>query len=208
MQKLDLAFKELNYALELKPDFAKAYFSRGECFQEQQNYAAALKEWATALGFANREEQLEVLSARCQLYSKLGKYKYIDEKYPDFVHNVSISDTTFDEHELHWQEIYQLALTDINKILLAEPNPHFYYRRSEIYLHLEDYQKALENCNAAIGIWEDNPLYYSLRSQIYKALGNKEAAAGDTQKSRELIEQHKGLSKAAEALGLVKEDDN
>ncbi len=204
MQKLDLALKQFSYALELRPNFAKAYFSRGECFHEQQNYGATLKDWSSALQFAIREEQLEVLAARSHLYSKLGKYKYITEKYPDFVHDES--PTPFAEQELSWQAVYQLALSDIDKILVSDPNPHFYYRRAEIYLHLEECQKGLEDCTEAINLWADNPFYYSLRSQLHKALSNTESAAADTKKSKELIEQHKGASKSAGGMG--KEADN
>ena len=88
----DASFKAFEKALQLKPDFDKAYYNRGNIFAQQNNFKNAIDNYKKAAEAFDKDDanSSEYTFRLAQLYDKMGKTKEaieafhtIKEKYPN-----------------------------------------------------------------------------------------------------------------------------
>ena len=130
------AIDQYNKAIELDPDFDKAYIQRAMAYSNQGDYENAAKDFDRALVFDEKDAELYFFSG--EAHHKKGS-------------NIA-------------------ALEKLNRAIDLKGNFLAAYQvRSVVYLQLEQYDKALEDCKKCLRLKEDDRGYFNL-AQVYEKL--------------------------------------
>jgi len=163
----DLAIKQLEIAIELKNDLAKAFNLRGRCYKHIKRYDLALPNYIKAI---------ELNPIFGEAYRNLGNaYYYLNQDdlmIPAFTKAIDFmpsSALAYNNRGYAYQKLkaYTLALQDHIKAIELDPNyVEAYLDRANVYealkmdnLAQEDYKKAQELKNSKKGKYSKIPLY-------------------------------------------------
>lgn len=164
----DNAIKDYDAAIKIKGDDPRIYNARGLAQVEKKNLVAAESDYQKAITIDPGYSQ--AYFNRGTLYERQKKYKEAVEEYSKAIEfNKPDNDPTNDVDE-------------ITRKLES------YYRRSMMYLALNQTDTALKDVNYVIQEDPQNPKAYRLRAAIYSKTGNSGAAATD-----EVTAQNLGL---------------
>ena len=95
--------------------------------------------------------------------------------------NPANSHAYFERH-LAWMKLgdSQRALEDLNKVIQLDPEPVAFRSRGEVYRHIGDYEKALEDFERGevmdAAQWEDDGFGLLFQADSHARLGNEAAA--------------------------------
>jgi tetratricopeptide (TPR) repeat protein len=154
------AIAQFTRALELDPDFEKAYISRANAYSRTGEHQSAAEDYDRALVFEDKDEELFYFSGK----------------------------------EWHLAGNHQFALTKLTTAINMKKNflEAFQVRRA-VYMDLEEYERALEDCEKCLKLHEDEQAYYNL-AQVYEKLGKDDEAVqaykSSLQKNRRVISTH------------------
>jgi len=154
------AIAQYTKAIELDPDYEKAYVSRALAYSRTGEHKSAAEDYDRALVFDEKDEELYYLS---------GKEWYEDGNY-------------------------QFALMKLTSAINLKKNfLEAYQVRQAVYVALEQYEKALEDCQRCLKLKEDEQSYFNL-AQVYEKLGMddeaEEAYKQSLQKNRRVVATH------------------
>jgi tetratricopeptide (TPR) repeat protein/S1-C subfamily serine protease len=186
-QKYELALADFNKAIELNPNYAKAYNNRGTLYDDQQKYELALADYNQAIELNRNNAQ--AYYNRGNLYYDLQKYDLALSDYnkaidinPNFANAYNNRGNLYDDLQK-----YDLALSDYNQALQLNPNdPMAYLNRGLLYYNLQKYELALADYNQAIRINPNYALAYNNRGGLYKDLQKYDLALSDINKAIEI----------------------
>ncbi|GCL45813.1 serine protease [Microcystis aeruginosa] len=183
-QKYDLALSDYNKAININPNYAKAYLNRGNLYINQQKYDLALSDYNQAIKI--NSDFAEAYNNRGNLYSDLQKYKLALDDYNQAIKiNPNDAEAYYNRGNLYSDlQKYDLALSDYSKAIDINPNDaEAYYNRGNLYSDLQKYDLALSDYSKAIDI---NPNYaraYYNRGILYSDLQKYDLALSDYSKA-------------------------
>ena len=154
------AIVQFTRAIELDPDFEKAYISRANAYSRRGEHKSAAEDYDRALVFEDKDEEIYYFSGK----------------------------------EWHLQGNNQFALIKLTTAINMKRNfLEAYQVRQVVYMDMEEYEKALEDCKRCLKLKEDEKAYFNL-AQVYEKLGMdieaEEAYKLSLQKNRRVISTH------------------
>jgi tetratricopeptide (TPR) repeat protein len=152
----ELALADYNKAIELDKHCVDSYWYRRRIHEIMGNYELALEDYKAVIELS--PDDIDSYLHRAYFYENLGRYELA---LVDYNKAIELKEkrvlTYFDRARIHTQlKKYELALADYEKIITLEPKEsrkhkiNSYIAKLKIYIHLEDYDKALIDCNHAI----------------------------------------------------------
>ncbi len=176
-QDLPNARTLLNKALEIKPDFAYAYYMSAYFYFSEHNYNEAEKRLNHAIQLDHKLWTAYKLLA--EVYSQAGDYEKAVVQY-----KLALS-LNYNNASLHndlslalmQMERYQEALAYIKKAArIAPDNLDIRYSLASIYRDNGMFNEAISEYNKLAGAQPDHPNLYNDLGDIYKRQGKKEEA--------------------------------
>ncbi len=154
------AIEQYTKAIELDPDFEKAYISRAGVYSRSGDHEKAAMDYDRATVFNKKETDLYYLSGN--------------------------------EWYLHGNN--ELALKKLTHAIQLKKNfLEAFQVRSVVYMKLEKYELALEDCTRCLKLNEDERTYYNL-AQVYEKLDMyseaEEAYKSSINMNRRLVQTH------------------
>jgi tetratricopeptide (TPR) repeat protein len=203
--ELVAAIQDLNQAIEVNPDHAAAYYSRGKVRQKQAKFEAAIQNYNQAieinpdytLAYVNRglthrlqgnlETAIADLEKAKYLFQDQGRIK--SKKYQTLQINLA---KVYYEQGVNTAKNGNLdkALTSYTKAIKLNPNDaKAYNNRGFTYFQQENWQKAIQNYTQAIEINPDFALAYANRGLAYREKGNLDKAINNLEKAADLYRE-------------------
>ncbi len=154
------AIVQFTRAIELDPDFEKAYISRANAYSRSGEHKNAAEDYDRALVFEDKDEELYYFSGK----------------------------------EWHLQGNNQFALIKLTTAInMKRKFLEAYQARQVVYMEMEEYEKALEDCKKCLKLKEDEKAYYNL-AQAYEKLGMdseaEQAYKMSLQENRRVVSTH------------------
>ena len=165
VNKFEDAIEQFTNALNVDPDYDKAYLARANAYERLEQYEKAARDYERAIVFNERDEEI---------HYKAGK-AYFDNQEP------------------------AKALSKLNDALDRKSKfLEAYQLRSMVYLELERYDEALEDCKKALRLKENEKNLYNL-GQVYERLElyeeAEEAYRKSVKKNDRVIPSHLALAR-------------
>ncbi|MBE8949948.1 MAG: tetratricopeptide repeat protein [Quinella sp. 3Q1] len=185
------AIKLYNEAIEFKPDYAEAYYNRGNTYKNLRKYEQAIQDYNKAIEL--KPNYAEAYNNRGTSYRSL---KQDEQAIQDF--NKALK---FKQHEFIYAnrgmvyeklEQYERAIKDYDKAIKLNPNfTEMYNERGNIYMKLKLYKRAIQDYTKVISLNSnlsegDLKLVYYNRGFCYQYIGDNEKAQADFAKAKEL----------------------
>ena len=149
VNKFEDAINQFSNAIELKPEYYKAYIARATAYERIDRYAEAAEDYERALVFRDRDAEIHYLAGKA--YYNAGNYG--------------------------------AALAKLNHAIDKKSNYlQAYQTRTKVYIALERYQEALDDCKKALRYKEDALNFYNL-ARVYESLELYDEAEDAYQKS-------------------------
>ncbi len=177
----------LNRSIELKPDDAVAYRSRGYAYRKLGNYQQAIRDFDKAI-------ELEPVDAAAYFgrgiaYGELGNYQQAIRDYDKAIELEPDDEGAYLNRGIVYGELgnYQQAIRDYDKAIELKPDDAAAYNnRGMAYKRLGNYQQAIRSLDKAIELEPDDEGAYLNRGIVYGGLGNYQQAIRSLDKAIEL----------------------
>lgn len=196
LRKGNRAFDENDYdkakeyydkAIELNPEFAKAYYNRGIAYGELKDYDKAIEDNSKAIEFDPKD--VSAYYNRGNAYYNLKRYYKAIEDYSKAIElNPELAKVYINRGNMYskLKENYK-AIKDFNKAIELDPeDTEAYNNRGVAYYELKEYDKAIENYSKAIELKPELVGAYYNRAIAYEALGETEKAEADRKMAEKL----------------------
>jgi tetratricopeptide (TPR) repeat protein len=158
-------------AIELNPDFEKAYCNRGSVKGDIQDYNGAITDYTMAIEL-NQNSVLAFYN-RGLAYMKIKKFSeaiYDQNKAIELIPDYYEAYFGRGNAKAGLQD-YWGALEDFNRVIVLKPEYHdAYYNRGNAKSELKDYFGAIQDLNKAIELKSDEPKYYTNRGNAKSKL--------------------------------------
>lgn len=147
----DLAIKLYTEAIEINPDYAQAYYQRGELYRGLKQWDKAMADVESTL--ARDKKHLGALRRRGGHFFHTGKYA---EAVADFTAAVKMKDHTWHDYYMRGRalaalEESQSALRDFNRAIDESSKPSMvHYERGKLYVHFGKLKRAEKDFTTAI----------------------------------------------------------
>jgi tetratricopeptide (TPR) repeat protein len=184
---VDLALKDYDQAIALKPDYASAYINRGSIYRDREQLDLALPDFNKAIdlkpdsdtAFNNRGN---VYSDREQLDSALADYSKAISLKP--TNELAFNNRCIINRKL---EKFDEALADCSKAIELEPGyANAYYNRGNVYRKQKETDKAVADFTKAISLDSSDADYFFYRALTYQNNDDLDPAIADYGKALEL----------------------
>jgi tetratricopeptide (TPR) repeat protein len=189
----DLAIGDYGKAISLDPGRAIFYLKRASVYGKKELYGQAIHDYTSAIKLDGKS--FIAYSERGTAYGKLGEY---DAALADLGKAIELQP---DSSDLYLQrgsinetaKKYRSALADYTKASALAERQHDDGQRYDalvrcgmVYGLSKDFDRAIDNFNAAIAVDPGNGMAYYQRALIYKLQGIDNKALGDLKKGCEL----------------------
>jgi tetratricopeptide (TPR) repeat protein len=178
----DAAYK---HAINLKPDFAEAYYHYGTCLQQQGNYEEAYRRYNDAVEL--RQDYIEALAGQVMLLERLGRFAEANAILQPLLSNhmdnvlvplaFGVMARHLGQHEQALELLETIDPKNLDKWARIQRN----FLMGDLYDDIGEYGKAFEHYHA--GNTEDHP-GYSIRQTEHKFSTLKGAYSSDKQSPR------------------------
>ena len=183
----DRALAEYNRAINLKSDYAEAFFSRGRTYQIKGDLSRALEDYNRTINL--KKDSAAAFNYRGFIYAQRGDHTRalsdynqaiaLQRDYPDALYNRGYS------YRLMGQ--YDRAIEDFNRLIQIEPNnASAYNQRGTAWYYKENDERAIQDFSAAIRIKPDYALAWHNRGTAHRMAGNTTAANADFTEAKRL----------------------
>ncbi len=159
------AINQFSKTIELKPDYADAYYNRGGCYAKKGEYDKAIADYNEAINL--KPDYAATYNNRGGCYAEKGEYdkaiadcnKVINLK-PDYV------EAYYNRGGCYAKKgEYDKAIADCNEAINLKPDyAEAYYNRGGCYAEKGEYDKAIADYNKAIKLKPDYYLVYYNRA--------------------------------------------
>ena len=187
LQKYELALSDYNKAININPNYAKAYLNRGNLYHNQQKYELALADYNKAIKI--NPNLVEAYYNRGSLYSDLQKYELALSDYNKAIElDSNLAEAYSNRGNIYYyQQKYELALADFNKAIELNRNDAIAYNnRGNLYHNQQKYELALSDFNKAIELNRNYAIAYYNRGILYQDLQKYDLALSDYSKAIEI----------------------
>jgi tetratricopeptide (TPR) repeat protein len=188
----DEAIAQYNKALEINPELAKAYYTRGMAYRSEEKINEALQDFNKAIEI--NPDYAVAYHARSLVYSLLGKG---DLAVQDMNHAIGLDGNVVRGIDpgmaLAYYKLgvaylnmgnYLLAQGFLGKSLKLEPTVDAYMARSDVYMAFnEGYHQAVLDLTKVIALAPDMAAAYSKRGAAYLKEGSLSDAKADFDKA-------------------------
>lgn len=215
--QMEKAIEEYTKAIELNPEYAEAYYHRGQAYQENPDQAISDLSRAIEL----KPDYWEAYYRRGAAYLHRDEYdaaiadfsKVMELEYkglpPLYVYGV------YDTRGFAYlrKGEYNSAISDFSKVIeLAPKDSRAYLRRGIAYMRKGEYNSAISDLDKAVELqvesisknrfshWREYADYYLYRGQAYQALGLKNEAIADFEKVLELATNPEWIQAAKQEI--------
>lgn len=172
----DVTIDSLTTIVEQAEDNEWAYRARAEVLFEQGNLEGAIADYTTLVEMVPAKSRAWYYFARGEVYQSIGE---TDLSYFDYARAVQLQ-STYLGLLADASEDPQGALAIYTRLIEELPNkPEPYVYRGEVYVGIGNYQKAIEDFEAALRIGSSSQMAYEGRAQAYTEMGYLEAALQD-----------------------------
>ncbi len=179
---LEDAIDQFTKAIELDPDFDKAYIQRAIAYSKLEDYKKAAQDFDRAIVFNEKDGELYYLSGSC--YYQLEEYQIALERYTRAIDLKNNFQEAYQERSVVLMELrrYQEALEDCRKCLKIKEDEKGYFNLAQVYEKLEMYPESEEAYRRSI---EENPrvieTHFALAQMLYSTEDYSNAYASVTQ---------------------------
>lgn len=203
------AIEDLTQAIQMKPDYAEAYFLRakaslttfglsrydGECYTNYlatANYDRAISDITRFLQLKQitNQNKSEIASAYAVRAGANLNKEFYNQAITDATQALQL-DPTKSSLNLYWirgqayyaKREYVKAIAEYNRFLQIEPSNFILLRRAKVYSSLGNYDAAISDYNQVIKNmrFDDAQVYYD-RGHAYALKGDKQKAIQDFEK--------------------------
>ncbi|MGV7220034.1 MAG: tetratricopeptide repeat protein [Nitrospinales bacterium] len=161
----DVAIDDYSKALEINPNFSKAFSQRGIAYEKKGLADQSMANVTSGMAYAKKEEYdlaiaefssaIKINPDNGDIYYKRGKVYALMEKHDE-------------------------AIQDYSKALEQIPdNPFVYYRRGSAHLAKGEKDLAIRDYTTAIELKPDYADAFYSRGNVYSSLGQKEVSIAD-----------------------------
>ncbi|MFH1879216.1 MAG: tetratricopeptide repeat protein, partial [Bacillota bacterium] len=179
------ALKDKDKAIELEPENAEYYDSRGVTLRAMKRYEEALKDCNQAIELEPENSEYAADIARTFI-------KKDDLNNARFYVDKALSLDSTNAYALRARGLYFLALakkgtpstanvniqSDFDQAIADDPeNTYSRMNRAEFFIFTRQYDKAKEDLDRALALDPHEPEIYYCYSQYYKAIGDNDKAA-------------------------------
>lgn len=213
LEEYDLALADFNSAIEIDPEYARAYYRRGILYKKLERLNEAEKDFKKAIELCPKydDAMIELGLVRIQLGKKdamkyfnnaIKAYSCSDNYYwkirarqkilarEDFLIKLSAGKFTQDDcdkNKIFNEKQAKDDIKDLNKAIALSPdNITLYEMRVERYRYLEDYENAISDYDFLIENDPENYFIYKMRAFCYERIGLYKEALEDCKKSVDL----------------------
>ena len=186
-KKWDEAIEAFTRAIELKPDFVKAYNNRGFAYTEKGEYDRAIEDLNKAIELDPSDAY--AYTNRGVAYSKKGEHDRALEDYNKAIELDPNDANAYSNRGNAYSEKgeYDRAIEDHNKAIEFKPDDaEIYSNRGVAYQGKGEYDRAIKDYNKAIELEPDDAEVYSNRGNAYADKGEYDRAIEDHDKAIEL----------------------
>ena len=176
----DLAIKDFDKAIELKPDYALAYNNRGAVYRSKGEYDLAIADCNKAIEL--KSDYAEPYSNRGAAYRNKGDYDSAIEDYDKAIHLKPNFVQAYYNRGLAYHEKGELdlAIKDYSKAIeLNSKIVHPYYNRGNAYYQKRDFDRAIADYDKAIELDPKLGLAYCNRGEVRLHLKEWDKAKAD-----------------------------
>jgi tetratricopeptide (TPR) repeat protein len=179
---LDDAIDQFTKAIELDPDFDKAYIQRAIAYSKLEDYKKAAQDFDRAIVFNEKDGELYYLSGSC--YYQLEEYQIALDRFTNAIDLKNNFQEAYRERSVVLMELrrYQEALEDCRKCLKIKEDEKGYFNLAQVYEKLEMYPESEEAYRRSI---EENPrvieTHFALARMLYSTEDYSNAYASVTQ---------------------------
>lgn len=155
-------------SISLKPDYANAYFKRGDAYDEIGQYELAINDYTKAIEL-NYEPLITVYQYRGLTYLKMKEY-VLSISDLDFALSVAPDANSYHNRaQAHFYlRNYEQALLDVNKAIDMEPSSSgWYVTRAGIYRKMGENEKAIADYKMAIFLNNNDTAKALAEQQLY-----------------------------------------
>ena len=185
-------------AILIRPDYAEAYYNRGEVYYSIGEYNDAIADYTEAIRI--NPDYVEAYYARGVSYGKIGEsekqiedYREVGRISPDFskAHHLSFRILSI-EFEIIGKKRALANKNEkaiayyVNEILKRPNDAKAYNNLADAFCYQEEFEKALPHANKAIELNPNEWHYYNTRCKVYIGLEQWDKAMQDVQKILEL----------------------
>jgi tetratricopeptide (TPR) repeat protein len=181
------AIVDFNFAIKLKPDYAPAYFYRGQFFKNIGKHEEALKDYTKVIDLSPDNEI--AYNSRAILLGIMGKQEEALDDYTKAIElNSSYPKAYYNRAKLlNEMSKHEDALYNYNKAI--ELNPSYskaYNNRAILLREMGRQEEALEDYTKVLDLEPDYSLAYNNRANLLREMGKQEEAIEDYIKAIEL----------------------
>ena len=157
-EELNNAIREFGQAIVLAPDFADAYFNRGNAYYKDKDYDHAIVDYTDAIKIDPK--YADAYNNRGNAYADKKDY---DRAIADYTQTIKLNPNraiTYNNRAsvYHKKKDYDRAIADFNQIIKLDPRVDTYNNRGLVYLDKGDYDRAIADFNQIIKLFD--PKYY------------------------------------------------
>jgi tetratricopeptide (TPR) repeat protein len=175
------AVADLNHAIDLDPQFALAYGSRGVyTYYLYRDYQQALQDMNRAIELDNNDYELARLLIMRSILSGAGGDRQASEE--DNRRAIALDATVLEEH-VELGNLYLLAyeydqaVREYTQVLDADPDSAYaYLRRGVARFYLNMYEQSLADLEDAVRYDRSNPMIHTWLGFVYFVIGRYGAA--------------------------------
>ena len=181
------AIECFNKAIELEPNYAKAYYYRGIAYGDLKQYEKAICDYNKAI--KQDQKYAKTYTKRGIAYAELKEYEKAIEDFNKAI-ELDPQDAKAHNHRgdayVHLKQ-YEKAIEDFDKAIELDPNYAWAYNnRGTAYAHLKQYERAIDDYDKAIELDPNYVSAYKNRGLAYGDLKQYERAIDDYDKAIEL----------------------
>lgn len=174
----------LNGFVEKEPNFAEAYYNRGNAHRNLNQYAKAIEDYSKAI--EKNPKFAVAYGNRGVTYRRSNQYEKAFEDFEKAIELNPNDAVAYNNRGFAYAESNQpeRAIEDCNKAIELNPNyAEAYNNRGIAYSKLNQHEKAKEDYDKATELNPNMAEAYGNRGRTYKETGNYERSARDLKKA-------------------------
>lgn len=205
----DLAIADFTKSLELYPNNMDVLYSRADVFMETNKFDKATSDYTSIIN--KKPTYPNIYFDRGFSYIRQDKF---EEAKKDMENQLALDPKDFKSlanliNIKKQLKMNEEALMDYERLLKEFPNEDdmniVYNNRANLYVEMNQLDKALIDINKALEIKKDYDMGYLNRAEIYNKMGNKERACEDFSKAQQLkVESNKFFEADDDYLSVKK----
>ncbi len=169
----ETAIEYYNKAIELNPEYTKAYYNRGVVYNNITEYKKAISDYNKAIEL--NPEDATAYNNRGIAYDDIKDYEKAINDYTKAIELNPENATAYNNRGITYRHIkdYKKAISDYTKAIELNPeHADAYNNRGIAYKNIKDYERAISDYNKAIELSPEDATAYNNREIAYRNLRN------------------------------------